>query len=159
MAGEDLGIEDLGGLAVLGGEPVIGQMEVDPGGLDRGMAGLGLHRLQRHPGLPQPGQAGVPQLMTGRVRETGAAPGTGQHLVQSLCGQGLSAVGTLEHDEHPVGVGAGWSLALQVGGERGEEPGRDRNQPLMATLALSDEHSPFGHPQVRQPQPQHLTPA
>jgi hypothetical protein len=27
-------------------------------GLDRGVPGLGLHRLQRHPGLAQPGQAG-----------------------------------------------------------------------------------------------------
>jgi len=28
---------------------------------------LGLHRFQRHPGFLQPGQAGVPQLVAGRV--------------------------------------------------------------------------------------------
>jgi hypothetical protein len=43
LAGEDLRVDYLGGLAVPGGEPVIGQAQVDPGGLDRGVPGLGLH--------------------------------------------------------------------------------------------------------------------
>ena len=45
---------------VLLGQPVVRQMQVDPRRLDRQMPGLGLHRLQRHPGLAQPGQTGVP---------------------------------------------------------------------------------------------------
>ena len=84
MAGEDLGVDDLGGLAVLGGQPVIGQVQVDPGGLDRGVPGLGLHGFECHAGLPEPGQAGVAQLVAGRVREAGAASGAGEDLVQSL---------------------------------------------------------------------------
>jgi hypothetical protein len=35
-------------------------------------------------GPPEPGQAGVAQLVAGRVREAGAAPRTAQYLVQSL---------------------------------------------------------------------------
>ena len=35
---------------------------------------LGLHRFQRHPGFLQPGQAGVPQLVAGRVVQAGPAP-------------------------------------------------------------------------------------
>ena len=45
------------------------------------MPGLGLHRLQRHTGLPQPGQAGVAQLVARRVRQPRAAPGGDQDLV------------------------------------------------------------------------------
>jgi hypothetical protein len=39
---------------------------------DKGIPGLGLYRLQRHPSFPQSGQAGVPQLMAGRVLQPGA---------------------------------------------------------------------------------------
>jgi hypothetical protein len=39
--GEDLGIDDLGGMPVLGRERVIDQMQIDPGRLDRDMPGLG----------------------------------------------------------------------------------------------------------------------
>jgi hypothetical protein len=49
---------------------------------DGPVPGLGLHRLQRHPRLTQPGQARVPQLMAGRVLQPSAAPGTGQDLIQ-----------------------------------------------------------------------------
>ena len=89
-AGEDLGVDDLGGLAVLRGQPVIGQVQIDPGRLDRGVPGLGLHRLQRHPGLPQPGQAGVPQLVAGRVLQPGPAPGAVQDLVEPARRQRLA---------------------------------------------------------------------
>ena len=65
VTGEGLGVDGLGGLAVLGGQPVIAQVQVDPGGLDRGVPGLGLHRLQAHPGFAQLGQAGMPQLVAG----------------------------------------------------------------------------------------------
>ena len=69
LAGVDLGVEDRCCSAVLVGQPVVGRMQVDPGGLDRGMAGLGLHGLECHPGLPEPGQAGVPQLVAGVPRD------------------------------------------------------------------------------------------
>jgi hypothetical protein len=35
-------------------------VQIDQGRLDRDVPGLGLHRLQRHPGFLQPGQIGVP---------------------------------------------------------------------------------------------------
>ncbi len=40
-----------------------------------------------------------------------------------------------------------------------EEPGRDRHQPLVTTLAVGDEDATLGHPQVLQPQPEHLAAA
>ena len=55
--------------------------------------------------------------------------------------------------------GAGRPLGVQVGGDRGEEPRRDRDQPLVAALALGDEHPPLGDPQVLQPQPEDLAAA
>src|SRR5215475_10579037 len=58
--------------------------QVDPGGLDRGMPGLGLHRLQAHPGLAQLSQAGVPQLVTGRVLDPRPAAGTVEDLIQPV---------------------------------------------------------------------------
>lgn len=89
---------------------------------NRGVTGLGLDRLECHPGLPEPGQAGVLQLVTRRVRQTGAAPGTGEDLIESLCRYGLSTVGALEDHEHPVGVRVGWALGVEVGRDRSEEP-------------------------------------
>jgi hypothetical protein len=52
---------------VLRRQPVIGRGQVDAGRLDAGVPGLGLHRLQPIPRLPQPSQARVPQLVTRRV--------------------------------------------------------------------------------------------
>ncbi len=99
-AGEDLGVDDLGGAAVLRGQPVIGQVQVDPGRLDRGVPGLGLDRLQRHPRLPQPGQAGVPQLVAGRMRQPGPGAGAVEDLVDPVRGQRLAPPGPFEHQEH-----------------------------------------------------------
>ena len=89
VGGEDLRVDRLGSLAVLGGQPVIGEVQVDPGRLDRCMAGLSLDRLQRHPGLPEPGQAGVPQLVAGGVGQTRPVPGALEDLVQPGRGQRL----------------------------------------------------------------------
>ena len=62
-----IGVDQRGSAPIFLGQPVIGQMQVDPGRLDRQMPSLGLHRLQRHPGLTQPGQTRVPQLMARRM--------------------------------------------------------------------------------------------
>jgi hypothetical protein len=58
------------------------------GPLDRGVAGLSLHRLQRHSSLPQPGQAGVAQLVARRGRQSGPLPCGVQDLVNAGRGQG-----------------------------------------------------------------------
>jgi hypothetical protein len=71
----------------------------------------------------------------------------------------LSAAGSLEHHEHPVGAHTRWPFGVEVGSDRGEEPGRDRDQPLVATLAVGDEHPPFRDPQVEHPQTEDLAAA
>ena len=47
----------------------------------------------------------------------------------------------------------------QVLTQLGEEGVGDGHHPLVAALALGDEHRPFGHLDVRQPQSEHLTTA
>ena len=87
---------------VFAGEPVVGQMQVDTGGFDRAVPGLGLDRLQRHPGLAQPGETGVPQLMTGQMFDPGAPSGAGDDLVEPGRAQRPSTTLALEHDEHAI---------------------------------------------------------
>lgn len=91
VAGEDLGVDDLRSSAVLGGQPAISEMEVDPRGLDRGMPGLGLDRFQGHPGLAEPGQTGVAQFVAGGMLQPGPATGAGEDLIEPGCGQGTPA--------------------------------------------------------------------
>ena len=79
---DGLRVDRLDRAPVLAGEPVVGQMQVDTGGFDRAVPGLGLDRLQRHPGLAQPGEAGVPQLVAGQMLDPGAPSGAGDDLVQ-----------------------------------------------------------------------------
>ena len=64
------------------------EMQIDPGRLDRHVPGLGLDRLQRHPGLPQPGETGMPQLVAGRVDQPGPAAGAGEDLVDPAADNG-----------------------------------------------------------------------
>jgi hypothetical protein len=64
--------------------------------------------------LLEPGQAGVSQLVAGRMRQPGAAPGPGQDLVEPLRRQRVAAVRAHEHHEHPVGLGIRGSLGLQA---------------------------------------------
>jgi hypothetical protein len=135
---------------------VVGQVQVDAGRLDRGMPGLGLHRLQRHAGLAQPGQAGVPQLVTGRVLQASAATGAFEDLVQPVGRQRMPAALPLQHHEHELSRGIGWTFVLEVGSDVVEEPARDWDQSLPAALAVGDEHPPLGDPQVLQSQAEHL---
>ena len=54
---------------------------------------------------------------------------------------------------HPVGVGLG-TFPGQVLTQGGEEPGRDRHDPLMPALALGDEQLPGARVHVIHPQPE-----
>ena len=155
-ASEDLGVDDLRGAAVLGGEPVISQVQIDPGRLDRGVPGLGLDRLQRHPGLPQSGQAGVTQLVAGRVRQPRPRAGAVQHLVEAVGAQRPTPPGALEHQEHRVRVGVRGPLLLEVGAQVLEESRGDRHKSLVAALALGDEQPPLRGADVLQAQPEDL---
>jgi len=99
------------------------------------------------------------QLMTGRAGQPGPAACAIQNLIQPVSGQRPPASRALEHHEHAVSRGAGGTLGVEVGADLGEEPRRDRDQPLIAALALSDEHPPLAEPQVFQPQPQYFAAA
>jgi hypothetical protein len=72
------------------------------------------------------------------VRQPGAAASAVEDLVQPGGRQPVPAAFTLEHHEHRVGVHAGRPLNVQVDGDRGEEPRRNRDQPLVAALAVGD---------------------
>lgn len=58
-----------------------------------------------------------------------------------------------------LGGGIGGPFGIQIGGQRGEEPARDRNLPLMPTLAAGDEHPPRSSLQIAKPQPEDLAAA
>ena len=78
---------------MLAGEPVVGQMQIDPCRLDRAVPGLGLHGLQRHACFTQPGQAGMPQLVTRAALQTGPVSGAVEDLIDPLVRQRMSAAG------------------------------------------------------------------
>ena len=61
-----------------------------------------LDRLERHPGLAQPGEAGVPQLVAGRMRQPGPGPGAGDNLIEPGRGQRPTPVGSFEDHEDVV---------------------------------------------------------
>ena len=52
------------------------------------------------------------------------------------------------HQEDLVAAGTRRPFGIQVGGHRGEEPARDRDQPLPAALPLVDEYPPLRDVQV-----------
>jgi hypothetical protein len=123
------------------------------------VAGLSLDRLQRHPGLPQSGQAGVSQLVARAVREAGPVAGRQHQLIQPVRGQRVAAARTLQHDEHRCRVCESGPFEFEVTGQAAEESGRDRDQPLMTALALVDEQSGLTQSEVLHPQPEDLATA
>ena len=149
MSSRGVDVDQLGCSAVFAGEPVVGEVEVDAGRLDRAVPGLGLHRLQRHACLAQPGQAGVAQLMTGAPLEPGPSTGAGDDLIEPFEAAAVGRVAALQHDEDPVGVDPERAFVAQVVADRGEERVGDRHQPLMAALAVGDEHGSIGRPGCR----------
>ena len=67
-----VGVDPCSSAPVLAGEPVVGEVQVDPGRLDRGVPGLGLDRFELHPGLAEAGETGVAELMAGGAVQSGA---------------------------------------------------------------------------------------
>ena len=91
--------------------------------------------------------------------QPGPAAGAVEDLIHPRRRQRLTAARSLQHHEHPIGPQPGRTLSVQICGDRIEKPRRDRDQPLMTTLAIGDEHPPLRDPQILHPQAQHLTPA
>ena len=118
------------------------------------MTGLGLDRLERHAGLTQPGETGVTQLVTRRTPKTSTR--TLHDLVETMRTQRIPAPRALQHDEHPVRSGVGWSFTIEITPDCREEARRDRNQTLTAALALVDEQAALTETKVFEPQPEYL---
>jgi len=150
------GLDGVGGAAVLVGQPVRRQVEVDARRGDRAVPGLDLQRLDGHARLPQPGEAGVTKLVAGAPGQPRPSPGAGEDLVEALRRQRLPAPWSLEHDEEAVGGGIGGALVVEVGGDGSEEGARHRNDAVVAALAVDHEHPPLAQSQILEPQPEHL---
>ena len=115
--------EGFHGLAVLLGQPVDAEVQVDPGRRNRAMSGLGLDGFDGHPGFAQSGEAGVSELMTGAVDESSPRPGGAEDLDDPLARERLPTTRALERDEQPIGLHIRWSLLVHVVRHRGEEGG------------------------------------
>jgi hypothetical protein len=138
-----VGVDALGGSPVLVGQPVVGEVQVDSGRLDRGVSGLGLDRLELHAGLTEPGEAGVAELMAGGPLQSDALARGAQDRVDPISGERLAPGWALEGHEDPVCVRVPRSFAAEVVADRGEQRVGDRDHALVAALALSDEQRPF----------------
>jgi hypothetical protein len=123
------------------------------------MPGLRLDGLERHPGLAQAREARVPALVAGEPRQPGPPAGAREDLVRPRGRQRLASARPLQHDEQAVRDRGPRPFRLEIGGHRREEARRERHDPLVAPLALGDEHATLPGPEVRQVQPKHLAAA
>lgn len=106
-----LSVDRLGRSPVLVGQPVVGEMEVDLGGADRPVPGLGLDRFQGHAHFPQAGETGVAQLVTRAVAEPSSSAGVADHWFHALDRQRLTRVGpfnTVNTRSVSAPVGRSW---------------------------------------------------
>src|SRR5450759_2176933 len=145
------GFDGFDGSAVLFGQPVHVEVQVDPRGGDRAVPSLGLDRLAGHPRLEQTGEAGVAQLVAGAMAKTGPLAGGAYDLVQARHREWLTPTNSFERDEERLRRRPFWSLVVHVAGDCGEEGRRQRHQAFVSALALGDEHPPLAQPQVGEP--------
>ena len=97
-----LGLDGLGGAAVLVGQPVRPEVQIDPGRGDRAVSGLGLKGLEGHARLAQAGEAGVAQLVTGPVRETGPFPAAPRISSSPSAESGSAPALSFQRDEERI---------------------------------------------------------
>src|SRR6266487_1855054 len=107
---------------------------------------LGLDRLNCHAGFAKAGEAGVTQLVAGQPLQTCSGSSTGDDLIEPSGAEWLTSASALEHHKHAVGCRRARTLGLQISRQRGEKPGRDRDDPLMASLALGDNQPALANP-------------
>src|SRR5215211_9383740 len=120
------------------------------------MPGLGLDGFQSHARLPQTGEAGVPQLMAGQMIYPGSTSSAVDDLIQPRRRQRSAPAWSLQHDEQLACVSVDRTLMIKITSEAGEEAGRNRNQPLVSTLAVGDEDTALTRPEIIESQPQNL---
>ena len=115
-------VDDESYLEQLRRQPVIGQVQVDPSGLDRRMTGLGPAR----PRVPsRPPRSRVRQVCLSPWQAACANQARRRAPVNNLSNPRLTTVSGgcgPEHHEHLVGVVDCRPLGLEVGRGRGEEP-------------------------------------
>ena len=92
------------------------------------------------------GQAGAPQLVAGRMGQAGPAAGTIEDLIQAPPLIAASHGAVPSGPRTPARAGPSRALRVEVGADLSEEPRRDRDQPLVAALALRDEQPPLPEP-------------
>ena len=79
-----------------------------------------------------------------------------EDLIKSGCGQRPATGGALEDDEHVVVDRVAGTLSIQVAGQLCEERRNDRDEALVAALAVGDEHAPVADVDIAEPQPEDL---
>jgi len=72
------------------------------------------------------------------VRQPGPGSGVADDLIEPVGTQGLTAPQLLQLHEHGRRIGDCAAFEFEVAGQAAEEPGRDREQALIAALALVD---------------------
>ena len=96
---QGLGLDGLDCSPILAGQPVVGEVKVDAGRLDRAVPGLSLDRFERHPCFAQPGETRVAQLVAGDPLELSSSTGARHDLVEPCRAQRLPSSLSLQHNE------------------------------------------------------------
>jgi len=143
-------------MAVLIGQPVIGQVQIDPGGFQQAVSGLSLHYLQRDPGLPQP----VRQVCRSSWQVACSRPGAIEDRIRALGRQRPAAARALQHHEDPIGAHTVRAFVMQIIPGCAEEPARGWYHPVMpAALTVNSQQAPARDLYISQAQAQHLASA
>ncbi len=79
-----------------------------------------------------------------------------EHLVEPFRRQRTTSGASLQRDEDPVRLCVRWPFLVEIAGHGREERLRHRHQPLMAALAVGDEHPPLTEAEVFEAQAEHL---
>ena len=134
-------------------------MQVDAGRLDRDVPGLGLDRFECHARFAEPGQTGVAQLMARRPFQSRPVGGRRARILSTPS----AVIGWPRFGPFNVtntrSVSTPRAFVAQVVADRAEERVRDRDDPLVAALALGDEQRPLRHLHVAEAQTEDLAAA
>ena len=116
------------------------------------MTSLGLECFEGHPGFSESRETGVSKLVTRRMIQSSALASSGHDLIETLRAERSAAAGSFQHHEHERRVRVGRSLIIEIALEHFEEARRDRHDPLMTALAVSDKQSSIGPTDVLESQ-------
>jgi hypothetical protein len=117
---------------VLGGQPVVGQVQVDPRRLDAQVPGLGLHASSAIPASRS--RSGTCAAARGRSRAPARPRRRASARIASIpsADSGMPRRDPLSTPEHPTRARHPGRLVMLVGAQRFEEPVRGQDHPVMA---------------------------